>query len=493
MAELRRARDDVRDADLVELRLDAVREPDPGQAVADRRLPVIVTCRPRWEGGLFDGSEDDRLVLLRRAWEAGAEFVDVEHAAPFAPAFLASTAGRRIVLSMHDFDGLPPDLGDRVRAMRETPAAVIKIAVRTATLSDAVEVFGLQRLLPARELVAIGMGMPGLATRVLAARAGCCWTYAGDGWAPGQVPAAVLRNGFRFGAITRDTAVYGVVGRPIAHSLSPAMHNAAFATEGIDAVYLPLEAADDEDFLAFARAVDLQGASVTAPFKVSLARHVALDPEASRAGALNTLVRDGAAWRATNTDVDGFLAPLRPKLPLRGIRATVLGGGGGARAAAHALRREGATVTVCARRREQAEHIAATLDVRAAEWPPAAGSWDLLVNATPVGTAPAVDDTPWPDARFDGRFVYDLVYNPRVTRLLREAAGAGCATLGGLEMLVAQAQQQFLLWTGRLPDAGVMREAAARALEERGQPDDGHRGPGSESALPPLQQERLLR
>jgi 3-dehydroquinate dehydratase / shikimate dehydrogenase len=493
MAELRRARDEVRDADLVELRLDAVREPDAALAVADRRLPVIVTCRPRWEGGLFEGSEDDRLVLLRRAWEAGAEYVDVEQAAPFAPAFLASTAGRRIVLSMHDFNGLPPDLGDRARAMGETPAAVIKIAVRAATLSDAVEVFGLQRLLPGRELVAIGMGVPGLATRVLAARAGCCWTYAGDAWAPGQMPAAVLRSGFRFGAIGRNTAVYGVVGRPIAHSLSPAMHNAAFATEGIDAVYLPLEAADAEDFLAFARAVDLQGASVTAPFKVSLARHVGLDAEANRAGALNTLVRDGAAWRATNTDVDGFLAPLRAKLALRGIRGTVLGGGGAARAAAYALRREGAIVTVCARRREQAEHIGATLDVQSAAWPPAAGSWDLLVNATPVGTAPGVDDTPWPDARFDGRFVYDLVYNPPVTRLLREAAGAGCATLGGLEMLVAQAQQQFLLWTGRRPDVAVMRGAAARALKERGWRDHSDSAPATVSALPPLPQERLLR
>ena len=118
---------------------------------------------------------------------------------------------------------------------------------------------------------------------------------------------------------------------------------------------------------------------------------------------------------------------------------------------------------------------------------------DLLVNATPVGTAPAVDDTPWPGARFDGRFVYDLVYNPPVTRLLREAATAGCATLGGLDMLVAQAQQQFLLWTGRLPDAGVMRAAAARDLEERGSRPDIHRTPATPSALPPPRQERLLR
>jgi 3-dehydroquinate dehydratase / shikimate dehydrogenase len=493
MADLRRARDEVQGADILELRLDTVRDPDPAEALAGCRLPVIVTCRPRWEGGFFDGSEDDRLALLRHAWEAGAEYVDVEHAAPFAPAFLTSTGGRRVVLSMHDFDGVPPDLHERVCAMRATPAAVMKIAVRVTRLSDTIEVFGLQRLLPGRELVAIGMGMPGIATRVLAARAGSCWTYAGDGWAPGQVPAAALRSRFRFGEISRDTALYGVVGRPIAHSISPAMHNAAFAAEGIDAVYLPLEAEDPEDFLAFARALDLQGASVTAPFKVSLAGHVALDAEASHAGALNTLIREGAGWRATNTDVDGFLAPLRPKLPLSGIRAAVLGGGGAARAAARALRREGATVTVCARRGEQAEHIAAALDVQAAAWPPAPGSWDLLVNATPVGTAPAVDDTPWPGARFDGRFVYDLVYNPPVTRLLREAATAGCATLGGLDMLVAQAQQQFLLWTGRLPDAGVMRAAAARDLEERGSRPDIHRTPATPSALPPLRQERLLR
>jgi 3-dehydroquinate dehydratase / shikimate dehydrogenase len=492
MAELRKARDSVLDADLVELRLDAVRDPDPAKALAGRRLPVIVTCRPRWEGGLFDGSEDDRLALLRGAWDAGAEYVDVEHAAPFAPAFLMTTQGRRVVLSMHDFEGMPRDLGVRVAAMRDTPAAVIKIAVRTARLSDAVEVFGLRRLLPGRELVAIGMGMPGVATRVLAARAGSCWTYAGDGWAPGQVSAAVLRNGFRFRTISRRTAVYGVVGRPIAHSLSPAMHNAAFEAEGMDAVYLPLEAADPEDFLAFARATDLQGASVTAPFKMSLADHVALDDEASRAGALNTLVRDGAGWRATNTDVEGFLAPLRPKLRLRGIRGAVLGGGGAARAAAHALRREGAAVTVCARRREQAEHIALSLNVQAAPWPPSPGSWDLLVNATPAGTAPGVDDTPWPGARFDGRFVYDLVYNPPITRLLREAAAAGCATLGGLDMLVAQGQQQFLLWTGRLPDAGVMREAAARDLEQRGSQAGSNRAPAT-LAAPPVRQERLLR
>jgi 3-dehydroquinate dehydratase / shikimate dehydrogenase len=464
MAELRSARDDVRDADLVELRLDATCDPDPAGALAGRRHPAIVTCRPRWEGGQFAGSEEERHALLRRAWHLGADYVDVEHAAAFAPSLLAATGGRRVVLSMHDFGGVPRDLEARVDAMGDTGAEVVKVAVTTARLSDAAEVFTLGRRLAGRPFVAIGMGVAGIATRVLAARVGSCWTYAGTGWAPGQLPAVRLCDEFRFRSLTPETAVYGVVGRPIGHSVSPAMHNAAFAAEGLDAVYLPLEAADADDVLACTAALDLRGASVTAPFKVDLAARVPLDDEARAVGALNTLVRDGAGWQGTNTDLHGLLAPLRSRLAPGRTRAAVLGGGGAARAAACALGREGVRVTVHARRREQADLLAAALGVHAADWPPAPGSWDLLVNATPVGTAPRVDDTPWPDARFDGRLVYDLVYNPRQTRLLRDAAAAGCETLGGLEMLVAQAQRQCLLWTGRLPDAGVMRAAAERAL-----------------------------
>jgi 3-dehydroquinate dehydratase/shikimate dehydrogenase len=493
MAELCRARDQVREADLVELRLDAACDPDPAAALAGRGHPVIVTCRPRWEGGHFAGSEDERQALLRRALELGADYVDVEHAAPFARSLVAATGGRRVVLSTHDFGGVPRDLGARMTAMCDTGAEVVKAAVMTARLTDAVEVFELGRRLAGRPFVAIGMGTPGLATRVLAARVGSCWTYAGTAWAPGQLPAARLCDEFRFRSITPDTAVYGVVGRPIGHSVSPAMHNAAFEAESLDAVYLPLEAADADDVLACADALDLRGVSVTAPFKVELAARVPLDHDARAVGALNTLVRAAAGWRGANTDMQGLLAPLGSRLTPGRTRAAVLGGGGAARAAACALRRAGVHVTVHARRREQAETIATALGVGAADWPPARGSWDLLVNATPVGTAPLVDDTPWPEARFDGRLVYDLVYNPPETRLLREAAAAGCETLGGLEMLVAQAQRQFQLWTGRLPDARVMHAAAERALARAG--DAGAAGvpardPTGADDLPPRAHER---
>src|SRR5262245_41238672 len=202
MAQLRRARDEVVDADLVELRLDATCDPDPAGALEGRRHPVIVTCRARWEGGHFAGSEEERQALLWRAWELGAEYVDVEQAAGFAPSLLAQTGGRRVVLSVHDFEGVPHDLPARVTAMCGAGAEVVKVAVTTARLTDALEVFDLGRRLADRNFVAIGMGTAGLATRVLAARVGSSWTYAGSAWAPGQLTAERLCDEFRFRSLT---------------------------------------------------------------------------------------------------------------------------------------------------------------------------------------------------------------------------------------------------------------------------------------------------
>jgi 3-dehydroquinate dehydratase/shikimate dehydrogenase len=347
-ADLRRARDGAAaTADLVELRLDSVADPDPEGALQGRRGPVLVTCRPTWEGGGFRGSEEARLAILDRAWALGAEYVDLESRAAGAPAFLARTRGERVVLSEHHFDRVPKDLDARLAALCASPAAVVKVAVAAGCLRDTLPLFAWGRAQRDRGIVALAMGMPGLPTRVLAAHAGSCWTYAGNGWAPGQLPMERLLGEFRYRSVTPATRVYAVLGRPIGHSLSPALHNAAFDAQGDDAVYVPLEASDVDDFLAFADALGIAGVSVTAPFKVALAAHATLDEAAERVGALNTLGRgpDGR-WRATNTDVEGFLAPLEGRLPLGGARAAVLGTGGAARAVAFALGRRGARVTV---------------------------------------------------------------------------------------------------------------------------------------------------
>jgi 3-dehydroquinate dehydratase/shikimate dehydrogenase len=466
-ADLRRARDEAAaaGADLVEVRLDSAADPDPAGALEGRRGRILVTCRPAWEGGTFRGSEEARLALLERAWTLGAEFVDVESRAPGTPGFLARTRGERVVLSEHHFDAVPRDLDARLAALCASSASVVKIAVAASRLRDTLPLFAWGRAHRDRRVVALAMGMAGLPTRVLAAHAGSCWTYAGEGWAPGQVPAERLLREFRYRRVTATTAIYAVLGRPIGHSLSPALHNAAFDVHGDDAVYVPLEAEDVDDFLGFAAALRVAGVSVTAPFKVALAPYARLDEAATTVGALNTLRRDGSTWTATNTDVEGFLAPLDGRLPLVHARAAVLGTGGAARAVAFALGRRGAHVTVHGRNLQRAAEVAALGAGQGAAWTVPSGSWDLLVNATPIGTAPRDQETPLPGACFDGTLVYDLVYNPPSTRLLAEAAAAGCDTLGGLDMLVAQAQAQQLFWLGRRPDAAPMRAAASRRLE----------------------------
>ena len=471
MSELRVRRDAQAGADLVELRLDTVSAPDVAAALADRRQPVVVTCRPAWEGGGFAGSETDRRGILLEACRLGAEYVDVEHRAAFADDVLNARAGRGVVLSFHAFDGVPGDLEARYRAMRRTGAEVVKIAAVAGSLAESLRVTALGSGAEPRVLIA--MGTPGIPSRVLARRFGSCWTYAGEGVAPGQIDLDRMRRQFRFHEISDSTAVYGVVGAPIGHSLSPAMHNAGFRASGIDAVYVPLEAAGVDDFLTFARAVGLRGASVTAPFKEAVTAHVPGQDATSRAiGAINTLRRlDGGAWEGRNTDVPGLLAPLAERMDLSGARATVLGAGGVARAAAFALGGEGATVTVCARRPERAAEVARVAPgAAAAALPPRPGSWDLLVNTTPLGTWPTVDRSPLPDGPFDGRLVYDLVYNPLETRLLADAARAGCDTIGGLDMLVAQAVRQFAWWTGETPSADLFRRAAEEDLARQARP-----------------------
>jgi 3-dehydroquinate dehydratase/shikimate dehydrogenase len=473
MAELRRRRDEAVEADLVELRLDAVSDPDEAGALAGRPKPVIVTCRASWEGGAFKGSEEERRRLLKAAIDGGAEYVDLEYRAHFDD-LIALTGGRRIVLSSHDFDGVPVDLVARARAMRSTGAEVVKIAVKTESLSDCLALLDVRHAASGGgthdKIVLIGMGPAGLATRVLAGRFGSAWTYAGQIAEVGQMTAAALVRDYRFRALSPSTALYGLTGFPVAHSVSPAMHNAAFEAAGLDAVYLPFPARDADDFIGFARALDLRGASVTIPFKTDLLdRMDGVDDEARRIGAINTVRReDDGTWFGRNTDAAGFLQPLVDRhVALNCMRSVVLGAGGSARAVSVALRSQGAAVTVHARNGEAAARVAGAAGAGVGTWPPTPGSWDLLINCTPLGMHPAVDTTPVPDASLrGGRLVYDLVYNPAQTRLLAAARAAGCETIGGLDMLVAQAVEQFTWWTGRRPAARVLRDAAETRLAE---------------------------
>lgn len=466
-AELCASRDCVDPAvDLIELRLDSVKDPNVGQVLEGRKRPVIVTCRPTWEGGRFNGSEEERHRILAEAIEAGADYVDVEWRAGFND-LVKSREGRGIVLSMHDFEGVPSDLESQYRMMRAMEPEVVKVAVHVRKLSDMCSLLQLRRSGSEREqLVLVGMGPVGQISRVLASHFGSRWSYAGENVAPGQLSISRMLEEFRFKSISASSDVYGVVGSPISHSVSPAMHNAAFENAGIDAVYVPIEAVDIEDFIAFTQAIKLRGASVTAPFKRDVIGHLdEIDSLGKFVGAVNTIRMEDDRWIGMNSDVPGFLMPLSGRINLEGLRVSVLGAGGAARAVAVALDSAGARVTICARNIERAESVASLVGGNTAAFPPVKETWDILVNTTPIGTYPLTDLTPLEkDALKGGQVVYDLVYNPPKTRLLAEAERAGCQIVGGLDMLVSQAKLQFEWWTGRSVSYSVLHDAALASL-----------------------------
>ncbi len=473
-ADLRRQRDAATDADLIELRLDTVSDPDVAGALAGRHQAVIVTCRAGFEGGHFKGSEEERKRILADALAAGADYVDIEWRAGFDE-LVRERSGRNIVLSMHDFNGIPADLPSRLGAMRATGAQVVKIAVTPERLSDCVTLLRLSKEAGAREpLVLLGMGTYGVATRLLAAKMGSAWTYGGALEQIGQTSVHAMVNDYRFRDVSATTDVYGIVGGSVAHSVSPSMHNAAFRALNFDAVYVPLTAVDAADFVAFGKAFQISGASVTIPHKVTLFEHLdEVDAVARRIGAVNTVRAQNGRWIGGNTDAVGFLEPLRDHVVLRGMRASVLGAGGAARAIAVGLASSGSAVRIHARDAQRATQVAMLTSSDVGPWPPEPGSWDLLINCTPIGQTPHTNESPVAREHLTGRYVYDIVYNPSPTRLLREAAEMGCQTIGGLDMLVGQAEEQFHWWTGRRAPAGLMREAALRRLAESAR-DENH-------------------
>ena len=472
MADLRAARD-AAVADMVEVRLDGVAGLDVAGALQGRRKPMLVTCRPEWEGGRFTGAEEERHRILADALSLGAEFVDIEWAALNAshqPGFsdIVRSDPSRVVVSSHDFAGVPTDVESRARDMRSHGAAVIKVAVMPHALRETLPLLNIAR---DGSAVVVGMGDAGVPTRLLAAKYGSRWSYAGNGIAPGQIPAERMLSQFRFRTVGPATRIFGVVSSTALHSFSPVLHNAAFAAAGIDAVYIPLQTADFADFDEFASALGIEGVSVTIPFKGDALRAAATVDDLTRhVGAANTLRRGQQGWEATNTDVAGFLAPLEQAFgrPLAGARASIIGGGGSARAVAVALLSRGARVSVHTRRREQAEAVTESLaahdEVEIGAWPIPAG-WDLLVNCTPLGSPTKRDESPLPGGPFGGHLVYDVTYGAGESRLIREAREAGCRTLDGLAMLVAQAERQFEWWTGQPPVPGVMRNAIERSMQ----------------------------
>lgn len=468
-----RAAEDV--ADICEIRGDHDPTLDLERIRGAFAKPLIYTCRAASEGGALADGDPRRRTLLARASAAGFDYIDVEYASGFDD-LIAARAGRGLIVSHHDLQGTPDDLDVRHRQMCETGADVVKIVTTPRTVADVGRLLDFANRASGagrRPLIALAMGSFGQATRVLAARTQAPFTYAslrpGVEAAPGQIPAGELRRTYRVGRITPDTRVFGVGGGDVTRSLSPAIHNAAFEEMGVDAVYVPLSADDLGGFMELARSANLAGFSVTRPFKRGILSFLtSVEPSAEHNGSVNTVTKTKDGWVGSSTDGLGVHRPLARRIRLAGAAIAIVGAGGAARAAAAALREAGARVTLSARDDSSAAATAAALRVESTPWSERARrSYDVLINATPLGSHEAPDETPVPAERLrPAALVFEMVNAPLPTRLLREASAAGCRTIDGIEMLVAQAAAQFETWTGLSAPLTAMDRAARRATVE---------------------------
>jgi shikimate dehydrogenase/3-dehydroquinate dehydratase type I len=464
-------------ADLVELRLDNIRDLEPAairslaHSVGSR---AIATLRSPRQGGASRGSP------ARRAW------LDEITSHPFAYVDLELETDRKDLESLasrasshrsktivsHHF----PAAVDTARIAETIDAClafgdIAKVAAPVADLDAAAQLVDLARARMDRtSLVLIGMGVAGTVTRALAESTGQEIQYASWGPVaiPGQIPLAAasrLRG--------REPILLGLLGHPLEHSISPAIHEAALAALGLPSVYLPFDVPPGslDRFMAAVDRLRIRGFNVTIPHKERVAKSVDdLDADAERLGAVNTVILQDGRTKGYNTDVHGFRATLRSlNLRVGGRDALVVGAGGAAKAVVHVLLREGARVHVTNRTLRRADDLADSFDESVDVIPtaslPQRGPWDLLVNATPVGTKGFAGGLPVPESVIaKASFVYDLGYNPAVTTLLEAANRLNRPGTPGLEMLLQQAAKSFELWTGRPAPSDAMRRAAKEAL-----------------------------
>ena len=476
--EAKRALDEAAQvADLAEVRFDYCHNPDVPAILRGKSCPVIATNRPARERGRYRGDEAQRIALLEEAGRLGADYIDIELDSVER---LGDIGRAKRIVSYHNFTETPSNIGDILSAMRSKGADVVKFATHAKDLVDNVRMLELVRSsdIP---IIGVCMGELGLVSRILTCKFGGLLTFAtarrGAESAPGQIPAVEMRDFYRVREHGPDTQVYGVIGNPIGHSMSPAIFNESFRALGIDAVYLAFKVDDIETFIHAYKRIGVLGYSVTIPHKQSVLPLMdKVDGLVERVGAMNTVVNRDGKLEGYNTDllaaVSGIEEAVRAQsrvsgeqCPLKGKTALMIGAGGAGRAIAFGLKDRGAQLTIVNRTASKAELLAADVGCK---WRPMADlrqlTADILVNSTSVGMHPHEDASPAPDDILrPGMVVFDAVYNPIETKLLREAKARGCTTVSGFDMFVKQAAAQFELWFGRQAPVHVM----AKVVRER--------------------------
>jgi 3-dehydroquinate dehydratase/shikimate dehydrogenase len=482
---IERATEAMRDSSFLEFRLDYLEKPLAAlpklkEFLAENTVvTAIATCRRAANGGKFKGTVATELEVLQKAGASGFHLVDLE--LETAEAIKASELdklrerGTALIVSWHDFH-TTRDLDGIFDRIRPFEPEFIKIVSTAKSLTDNVVMMRfLDRTGDKANMVGLCMGDQGVISRVLAVRAGSVFTFAaatqGEETAPGQMTARALVDTYRIGQIDTATRVYGVAGNPIKHSLSPLMLNTAFHRESVNAVYLPLQTSKLADLLTLVRELPLSGLSVTMPLKQEILKHLEnTDPVSAQIGACNTIVRahDGKLY-GFNTDVGGIVRPLEKRLNLSGAKVLVLGAGGAARAAVFGLVNKGAEVLILNRTPQTAQKLAREAKAKSIRRELVAKtSFDVIVNATSVGMHGVKPQHILEAKEINARLVFDLVYNPVDTPLLKMARQKGIAVVTGVEMFVQQGARQFEIWTGKRAPEDEMLRVVVHALRQQG-------------------------
>jgi len=464
----------------LEFRLDFLDHPRkgaeaiPGFLEAFPECTLLATCRRHQNHGRFNGSIEEQFAILDLAVRNGAHAIDIEiETAEAAQERLSQFRGRvQVIVSYHNFEATPPMDGVMHRVMR-VPADAYKVVTTARKPSDNARVLAAAKSMPKERLVVLAMGELGFPTRVLSPVFGGIFTYAAPmytaGTAAGQVGSRFLRNLYRVEKLCKSAKIYGVIADPVRHSISPAVHNRAFQSKRVDAVYLPflVSPAYLRDFFSLAGKLPLAGFSVTIPHKQKIIRYLdVVDPLARRIGAVNTVWRKGGKWRGTNTDAAGVTGPLSRVVRLRKASVLIVGNGGAARGAACALADAGAQIAVVGR---NADRVRALAKVCGAE--PllrdqlVSRHFDALVHATPLGMYPHTNECFF-NGNIPAEVVFDMVYNPVETVLIQRARQQSKTVIPGLDMFLEQATRQFEIWTGENAPRAAMQKAAIEALSQ---------------------------
>jgi 3-dehydroquinate dehydratase/shikimate dehydrogenase len=468
--------------ELVELRIDCLRrEPDLKRILNDRPTPLVFTVRRGADGGMWRGQEEKRQQVLREAIALGVDYIDLE--SDIADKVRRFGKTKRIV-SYHNLKSTPAELAEVADQCSTCDPDVVKVAATAHDFADALRMLKLAAE-SKTPTIAIAMGEVGTFTRVLGAKYGAPFTYAGFNpervFAAGMLSFSSLKKDYCYDQIDSQTEVYGVLGDPIGHSLSPAIHNPSFRKLGLNKVMAPFQvpAGGLASFFDEMEWVDLKGCSVTIPHKVDVIPLLeSKENSVERTGSCNTVVRDeNGKWIGYNTDYRAAMDSLESVLgvsddpeapsPLLEKQVLILGAGGVARSMAFGTARRGASVTITNRHDARSTSLAEEVGCRTVTWSMRATAIaDVIINCTPVGMHPNVDDTPLPPSAFQrsSLVVFDTIYHPENTMMLKLARERGCTTLTGADMFVRQAALQFKLYTGQEAPADLMKAALKRKL-----------------------------